>query len=80
MKLVMCAVLDTKVDAFLQPFSAKTRGEAVRFFTDACKDERGPFIKHLSDFRLFALGTYEDSTGLLTAHQPELLLGGDQIE
>lgn len=64
MKLVMCAVFDSVVGAYMQPFWAKSSGEAVRGFSDACNDSKMPFGAHPTDYALFAFGTFDDSNGV----------------
>lgn len=63
MKLVMCAVFDSAVGAFMQPFWAQSEGSAVRGFGDAVNDPKLEFGKHPQDYTLFALATFDDQTG-----------------
>ncbi|QCQ85000.1 nonstructural protein [Blackfly microvirus SF02] len=81
MRLILCAVFDSKVGAYTPPFACKTKGEAIRSFSDACLDEKGTFIKHPSDFRLFYLGEYDDNSGMLhpVLPSPEPLIGADEV-
>lgn len=78
--LVACAVFDSKVGAYSPPFFVKTKGEAIRSFTDACADDNLPFKKHPGDYRLFLLGEFDDNSGLLTAvGNPVPLIGADEV-
>lgn len=79
MKLVVCSVFDTKVGAYAAPNFFKTKGEAIRAFTDAVVQEGSPFGKHRPDYRFFCLGEFDDSTGQLTACVPEVLIGADEV-
>lgn len=54
-------VFDTKVEAYLTPFYMKSKGEAIRSFTEACNDPQTMFFKHPEDYVLFELGDYSDS-------------------
>lgn len=56
MKLVVCAIFDTKVGAFATPFFCRTKTEAMRSFEDACNDDKLPFKAHPGDYRLFVFG------------------------
>lgn len=75
MKLHVFSVLDKAVGAFLQPFYARSKGEALRSFTEACHDEKSLFAKHGTDYLLMYLGEFDDVTGLFTTGEPERLLG-----
>lgn len=58
-------VRDKAVGAFLPIFFVRSRGEAVRSFSDAVNDPGKPFNKHAGDFDLWYLGTFDDATGAL---------------
>lgn len=80
MKLTVCSVYDSKVNAFSPPFCVKSRGEAIRSFTDAVRDTTLNFHRHPADYRLFILGTWDDQDG--SFHQPgapEPILSADEI-
>jgi len=67
-------VRDSKTEAYLQPFFCLTRGQALRSFTEVCKDTNHNIGKYPEDFALFELGTYDDSTAVFNLHaQPENL-------
>lgn len=82
MNLILCSVFDTKVGAYAPPFCCKTKGEAIRSFSDACKDEKMPFRAHPGDYRLCFLGDFDDNSGRLIAavNGPEPLIGADEVE
>lgn len=79
MKLLLCSVFDSAVGVYATPFCVRTRGEAIRSFTDACKDDSLPFKKHPAHYRLFLLGEYDDGTGLVVCNKPEPLIGADEL-
>lgn len=54
------SVYDTKVEAFMQPFFAPTRGAAIRMFSDTVNDPQTVFARHHADYILFELGEYHD--------------------
>lgn len=63
MKTLMFAVRDKQAEAFLPPFFARARGEAVRMFMSAVEDPQHQFSKHSGDFDLFLIGEFEDTNG-----------------
>ena len=69
MILQVFTVYDSKVEAYFSPFFCKTRGEAIRSFTDAISDPQHQFAKHLEDYTLFHIGSYDDAKGEL---KPEI--------
>lgn len=79
MRLELYSVQDTKVGAFMPPFSARARGEALRSFMGACQDEKHQFFAHKGDYVLYFLGAFEDTGGLLEACAPERVIGGDEF-
>ncbi|AXH73361.1 MAG: nonstructural protein [Microviridae sp.] len=79
MRLMFMSVFDSKVGLFSPPFLVKTKGEAIRSFTDACKDPNLPFSKHPGDYRLYYLGDFDDNTAQVIGGSPEPLIGADEI-
>lgn len=63
MNLILCSVYDDKVGAFQRPFFVRSRGEALRVFMDACGDPESPLSKHLEDYKLFELGSFNEEDG-----------------
>lgn len=56
----MYALYDSKAEAFNTPRFYRTRGEAIRSFSDACNDPQGMIFAHPGDYSFFFLGTYDD--------------------
>lgn len=79
MKLFLFSVQDTKVGAFLPPFAARAKGEAVRSFTAAVQDDKHQFSQHRADYSLWVLAEFDDSTGELVPYKPERVIGADEI-
>ena len=81
MRWQVYAVFDSKVGAYTAPFNLRTRGEAIRSFEDACRDDKLPFKVHGGDYRLFFLGEFDDNTGtyLNVPNGPEPVIGADEI-
>lgn len=64
------SVRDAKVEAFLQPFFSPTTGSAIRSLSDAVNDPKHEFFKHVNDYSLWLLGTFDDGSGVLTPETP----------
>lgn len=79
MKLVMMAVFDSKVGAYATPFFARSKGEALRSFEDACRDEKLPFKSHPGDFSLYMVGEFDDNDGVVYPLKPLRMIGADEI-
>lgn len=69
MKRYVCAVFDSAVQAFGQPFFVPALGAAIRSFTDEVnrKASDNALANHPDDYTLHALGTFEDETGTFEA-------------
>lgn len=57
------SVYDEAAAAFLQPIFFDTTGQAVRAISDSVADPNSSLSRHTSDYSLFLLGEYDDSTG-----------------
>lgn len=80
MKLIALAVWDDKAEAYLPPFFVAAPGQGIRLFTDGCNDKESPFGKHPSDYRLYRLGEFDDSSGeLVFIGTPTLLVTGAEV-
>lgn len=75
MKLLAFTVFDSAAEAYLQPFFARSEGEAIRSFSTAASSEDHMFAKHAADYTLFKIGTFDDATGLLEVPHPPVSLG-----
>jgi len=80
MRWQVFSVFDSKVGAYANPFMVRTRGEAIRSFEDACRDEKLPFRAHPTDYRVFYLAEFDDNSGLYyPVSPPEPVIGADEI-
>lgn len=59
----MYAVYDKVAEIFMPAFSCENHSKAIQGFGDVANDPRGTVIKHPSDYELYFLGTYDQSTG-----------------
>lgn len=74
-KLVILAVYDVQVGAYMQPMFVPAVGAGVRAFTDEVNREGSPMKAHPSDYQLFALGTYDDAVGFIESEvKPALIV------
>lgn len=73
MKLLAFAVYDSKVEEYNRPFFARTRGEAVRMFSDSVNGADESLAKHSEDFTLFYIGEYDGSAGMFVPSEPVTL-------
>lgn len=78
MKLMVFTVFDKAVSAFLPPFFARSRGEALRSFTEASNDRAHNFSKHAMDYVLMQLGEFDDGNGLFKCHEPERVVAAHE--
>lgn len=74
MKLIVCAVYDGAVKAYLQPIFSRSKAEAIRSFADAVGAENSQFRKHAADFHLALLAEYDDGLGSFVCVNPERLV------
>lgn len=76
MIMYACAVLDKKVNAYMNPQFFRTKGEAIRSWMDAVMSEAAPFRRHAEDYVFCYLGKYDDASGRFenTGVVPEILM------
>lgn len=60
------SVFDKKVGAFGTPLFFRSRGEAIRSFSDAVQDGQSQFCKHPEDYGFAYLGSFDDGSGSFT--------------
>lgn len=76
MILQMYSIYDAAVGCFHQPIFMRSKGEAIRSFMDACRDEKSNFYRHASDFALFFVGDFKEETAeIRLAQSPEKVIG-----
>lgn len=69
--LKVFSVFDVKAEAYLRPFFVKTRGQAIRGFSDAVNDPQHEFHAHPDDYTLFQIGEFDEDEGKLIPAVPE---------
>lgn len=79
MKLNVYTVFDKAVNAYMQPFFCRSKGEAIRSFSEACSDKSSNFFKYSQDYILVELGEYDDQTGLFISREPMRIIGAHEV-
>lgn len=80
MRLIVVAIKDRAVDAFMLPQFVAHVGAAVRGFSDAVNNKDSQFHGHPEDYDLFELGHFEDTTGLFEVGTPrQVAIGKDLV-
>lgn len=73
-------VRDNVVNAYMPPFFARSKGEAIRSFTDAVNDPNHQFSKHSADYSLYLLAQFDDVAGtVLGLPEPERIVGATEV-
>lgn len=75
MNQMVYTVYDSKTEAYLPPFFMKTKGQAIRAFTDTVNNRESQFWQHPADFTLFEIGEYNEASGELLNHDANIPLG-----
>lgn len=65
MKLKVYAVLDNKAMAFLPPFFMVNDQVALRAFNDSARNPDHSFFRNPSDYVLFYIADFDDSSGVI---------------
>jgi len=66
MKMSIYSVFDSVAKAYLPPFYMLNDDTALRVYADCANDPAHQFCKFPTDFTLFNIGEFEDSTGVIT--------------
>lgn len=69
------AVYDSKAGFYKTPFIMRSKGEALRGFTDVVNDEKTEIGRHPGDFTLFHLGSFDDENGKYLNNETPVSLG-----
>jgi hypothetical protein len=82
MKMKIYAVRDSKMNAYATPMFLQSDGHAIRSFGDAINQEDKDSLlwKHSEDFDLFALGEYDQETGMFNTGVPKQLALGREVK
>lgn len=61
--MILVALYDRVTEAFAPIMTVRTRGEAIRSFRQEVQNKESPIAKNPTDFELYALATYDETTG-----------------
>lgn len=83
-QLLVVAVRDRALDAFMRPFYMPTKGMAIRSFADEVnrQDEQNPLNKHPEDYDLYELGYFDEERGTFIQEEGvprQIAIGKDQL-
>lgn len=74
MKVFVVAIRDSAVNAYMPPWCAPAQQAAIRAFSDEIQKADSPMARHPSDYELFHVGYWEDTTGEMEPLKaPELM-------
>lgn len=59
-------IFDTAAQVYSPPFFQKSKGLAIRAFSETATDQSTSIGRHPMDFTLFIIGEYDDQTGRMT--------------
>lgn len=82
MKLVIVAILDRAAQTFANPWYVTHIGQATRTFSDEVNRQApdNTLNQHPSDFELYRLGDYENSTAKITTdEEPRMIARGEDL-
>lgn len=79
MKLEVFSVMDAAVGAFMQPFFCRSRGEAIRSFSEACNDPKTGFHKNAADYTLFSVGSWDDGSATFDCAPPVRIVSALEV-
>lgn len=75
MKLKIYSVRDVKTEAFMNPWYARTLGEAIRSFEQGVNSPESTFHKYPDDFCMFEIGEWDDATAEIVTHEQPVKIG-----
>lgn len=80
MKLVVVAIYDSALVAYMRPFFVPTVGMAVRAFQDEVKKAGSEMGAHRADYILFEIASFDEEKGLFdNLPSPRQLIRGADI-
>lgn len=76
MRMLAVAVYDSKAAVFTAPVFVLSEAQAARSFGDSVNSGKSDYSAHPEDYTLFAVGSFDDSTGEIVAATPKSLGNG----
>lgn len=85
MKLIVVAIRDRQLDAFMRPFCVPAIGAAIRGFQDELNRsaDDNPMYKHPEDYDLYHLAYYDEQHGKFTHdadHPKQVAVGTNLVQ
>jgi len=80
MLIKMFVIYDVKAQFYNKPFYCQNDNVALRAFTDLANDKDTDVGKHPTDFILFSVGTYEDTTAEIKSTEPHVLARAHELQ
>jgi hypothetical protein len=82
MKLVVCAVFDSAVQAYGRPIFVAAAGAATRSFMDEVNRnaQDNPLFAHPDDFELRCLAVFDDESGVFVSDGITALARGKDVK
>lgn len=70
-------VQDSKAETCLKPMFLKSNGEAIRLFENEVNaaEKSTMLAKYPADYTLFAIGEYDERSGMITPYDAKINLG-----
>jgi len=78
-KQIVFSIYDVKAECYLPVFTYPAVGQGIRTFMDLANDPSHPIGKHKSDYRLYRVGEFDDTTGDIVTAIPTILCTGDEV-
>lgn len=72
--LRMYAILDSKAEAFMIPFFAKTDGVAIRMIDEAVNGSNKELALHAEDYTLYAIAVMDEFSGEMYSDGPRKMI------
>lgn len=80
MKLRVYTTHDASIDAYHQPFFARTDVECERMFRESMKrDQASNLFYYPEDFSVYIIGEFDDETGRIVGCEPVCVINGAQM-
>lgn len=74
MRLLLFCIYDSATGAFMRPFAAQAKQQAIRAFADQVNDPQTPVHAHPEDYALFHVGVFDPQDGSLIPEDPPMRL------
>lgn len=75
--MLICSVHDKCVQLYGAPIAVRNEGDGIRMFSDEVSRDGSVFHAHPEHYDLYALGEFDDESGLLEVFPlPRLLIAG----